>query len=442
MKLRIRYLWDALTTTLWFVPAFMMLVSVALALGMMQLDRQLPGSPDGIGLVYGGTADGAREVLAVIAGSMVSVAALTFSITTVTLTVASQQYGSRLLRNFMRDTGTQVVLGTFVGTFTYSLLVLRWVYGSDAATELVPHLSVTVGVALAVVSLGVLIYYIHHVASTIQAGTIASGVAHDLKHAIETLYPERLVEAPPEPVCRLEDVLPPDFEERSDPVAAETSGYVQIIDQDALVQAASAADLLFLMKCRPGHFVVEGGPLLLAWPRERLTPKCESSVRAAVELGNASTPVQDVEHGVEQLVQIAVRALSPAVNDPFTASVCVDRLGETLNRLAGRNIPSPFRADRQGKVRVIAWGVAFPQVADAALHQIRQNSRGIPAVKIRLLEAIRNAAQAVHRKEDREALFRHAMMIGEDTAQLHEEHDRRSVEEALREALEVLNRAH
>jgi uncharacterized membrane protein len=377
----------------------------------------------------------------VIAGSMVSVAALTFSITTVTLTVASQQYGSRLLRNFMRDTGTQVVLGTFVGTFTYSLLILRWVYGSDAATELVPHLSVTAAVGLAVVSLGVLIYFIHHVASTIQVGTIASGVAHDLKHAIEKLYPERFGDGPPEPVRRLEDVLPRDFDERAAPVAAESSGYLQLIDQDALIEAASKADLLFLMKRRPGHFVVEGSALLLAWPKERLTPQCESSIRQAVEVGNESTPVQDVEHGVEQLVQIAVRALSPAVNDPFTASICVDRLGETLSRLAGRKMPAPFRADGQGKVRVIAWGVAFPQVADAALHQIRQHSRGNPAIKVRLLEAIRNAAEAVHREEDREALFRHAVMIGEDTEQVYEEHDRRSVQEALREALEVMNRA-
>jgi uncharacterized membrane protein len=438
MTLRIRHFWETLRSTLWFVPGAMLLGSVVLALTMVGLDERFGPVADSLGILYAGSADGAREVLAVIAGSMVSVAAVTFSITTVTLTVASQQYGSRLLRNFMRDTGTQLVLGTFIGTFTYSLLVLRSVYGSDAEMELIPHLSVTVGVGLAVLSLCVLIYYIHHVASSIQAGNVAHSVAVDLYHAIDRMYPERLGEPPPEPVRRLEDVLPDDFDERSTPVTARKTGYVQLIDQDLLIRIAAKSDLILVMNRRPGNFVTEGACLLRGWPTERLSPDCQNSIRSAVAIGEETTPLQDVEHGFEQLVQIAVRALSPGVNDPYTASVCIDRIGAALKRMAGRQIPSPYRSDESGKVRVVARGMEFPEVAATAFNQIRQNSRANPSIKIRLLMAIRNAMEATQREEDREALLLHAAMIGEDTEQIAEERDRRAVREAMQEALGTL----
>ena len=435
MTLRIQHFWESLRSTLWFVPAAMLLGSIALAVALVRLDQTVGKVSDGLGILYAGSADGAREVLAVIAGSMVSAAAVTFSITTVTLSVASQQYGSRLLRNFMRDTGTQLVLGTFIGTFTYSLLVLRRVYGSDAATELVPHISVTVGVGLAVLSLCVLIYYIHHVASSIQAGNVAHSVAVDLNRAIERMYPEKMGEPPPKPVRRLEEVLPAGFADESIPVTAEDTGYVQLIDEDSLIRVAAESGLIIVVQRRPGNFVAEGACILRGWPKERLTTECQKFLRAAITIGAETTPLQDVEHGFEQLVQIAVRALSPAVNDPYTASVCIDRIGAALKRLAGRQIPSPYRSDENGKVRVVARGMDFPEVAATALNQIRQNSRANPKIKIRLLEAIRNALEAVQREEDRQSLFLHAAMIGEDTEQIAEQRDRRAVHQAMQDVL-------
>jgi uncharacterized membrane protein len=435
MTLRVRHYWERLRSTLWFVPGAMLLGSIGLAVVMVGQDERFGPVAGSLGLLYAGSAAGARDVLAVISGSMVSAAAVTFSITTVTLTVASQQYGSRLLRNFMRDTGTQLVLGTFIGTFTYSLLVLRSVYGSDAETELIPHLSVTVGVGLAVVSLCVLIYYIHHVASSIQAGNVAHSVAVDLNHAIDRMYRERLGEPPPEAVRRLEDVLPDGFAEASIPVAAHETGYVQLIDEDSLIRIASQADLLVVVRRRPGNFVTEGACLLRGWPRERLTTQRQNSLRAAIAIGAETTPLQDVEHGFEQLVQIAVRALSPGVNDPDTASMCIDRIGAALRRLAARQIPSPYRSDDSGKVRVVAPGMDFPEVAATALDQVRRNSRADPKIKIRTLAAIRNALDAAQREQDRESLFLHAAMIGEDTEQIAEERDRRAVHQALQETL-------
>jgi uncharacterized membrane protein len=215
---------------------------------------------------------------------------------------------------------------------------------------------------------------------------------------------------------------------------------VQLIDEQALLKAAADADMLFVMSHRPGHFVIQDSPLLLAWPKERLTEQQAANICRAVVLGPGSTPVQDVEHGVEQLVQIVLRALSPGVNDPFTALACIDRVGAALHRMAGREIPSPYRTDDRGKLRLVVWRVGFAQVADAAFRQIRQQTRANTALKIRLLEAIRNAAPAVRREEDRQCLVEHTKLIGEDIEQIGQDTDQRAIREALEEALRELQR--
>jgi uncharacterized membrane protein len=193
---------------------------------------------------------------------MITVAGVTFSITIVAVTLASQQFGPRLLRNFLRDFGNQVVLGTFVSTFLYCLLVLRTVRGSDDE-EFVPHLAVTVGVILAMLSLGVLIFFIHHVAMSIQASRIIANVADDLEAAIDRLFPETLGEDAAESADRLR--ASGDDSSNADgarAVKARTAGYVQAIDADALMSIAREHDLLVRVHARPGSFVRRGGVLL------------------------------------------------------------------------------------------------------------------------------------------------------------------------------------
>ena len=182
---RLRAAWETIRTTYWAVPSVMALTALALSVGMIQLDRTLtPKLLGTLSWVYTGGPEGARAVLSTIAGSMITVAGVTFSITIVALTLASQQFGPRLLRSFLRDLGNQIVLGTFVSTFVYCLLVLRTVRGNDDA-QFVPHLAVTLGVVLAMLSLGVLIFFIHHVSTSIQASQIIASVAADLEASID-----------------------------------------------------------------------------------------------------------------------------------------------------------------------------------------------------------------------------------------------------------------
>lgn len=254
MITRLLTLWDYLRGTFWLVPSIMAVAAVALAFGMVWFDeRTTDGMVDRLSWVYTGGADGARQLMATIAGSMITVAGVSFSITIVALTLASQQFGPRLLRNFLRDRGNQVVLGTFVSTFLYCLLVLRTVRGHDDS-EFVPHLAVTTGVVLATVSIGVLIFFIHHVSTSIQATRVIANVARDLDLSIDDLLPDRLDAEPtasmPAEAASLE---PGPLVAGGGPiVCATTAGYVQALDYERIIRAAQEHNLTVRLEATPG----------------------------------------------------------------------------------------------------------------------------------------------------------------------------------------------
>jgi uncharacterized membrane protein len=362
---------------------------------------------------------------------MITVTALVFSITIVALSFASSQLGPRLLVSFMRDTGNQVVLGTFVATFLFCVLVLRTIQ-SDPPTVFVPHLSVTVAVALSIASLGILVYFIDHVAVGIQADTVIAAVARDLEEAIDHLFPEKLGHGPAAS-GRSDADLPGDFDRQARPVSATDSGYIRAVDTEELMRVAVEHDLLLRLLYRPGHFVVEGRAVALVWPGAHADEAVARSIARVFVLGDRRTLEQDVEFAVGQMVEVALRALSPGINDPFTALTCVDRLGAALCRLGERTIPSRYRHDERGVLRVVTGEVSFDGVVDAAFDQIRQAARTNVAVTLRLLEVIEVVLQGAQREEDREALLRQATMIwrGADGA-MAEPEDRAAVADRYR----------
>ncbi len=432
--------WDSLSASFWFVPALIVVAAIGLSFAMIELDRLAQDRVmQTVRWVWSGGPDGARGLLSTIAGSMITVAGVVFSITIVSLTLASSQFGPRLMRNFISDKGNQLVLGTFVATFVYCLLVLRTVRG-EGGFEFVPHFSTTLGLVLALVDIGVLIYFIHHVATMIQAPYIIALVARELDESIDHMFPEQLGHSEPAP--RRQDPVqevPEDFARQACAVTAAHEGYLQAIDAGGLMRLAVENDLLIILWYRPGGFIVRSSKIMEVWPSERVSEELISQLSDTFILGPARTPTQDVEFAVRQLVEIAVRALSPGINDPHTAMTCIDRLGAALCRLTGREIPSPYRYDSENKLRVVADAVTFAGVADAAFDQIRQYGRSSASVTIRLLEMIAVIAEWVQRKEDRAALRRQALMIqrGSETA-LPEEQDRKEVEQRYQTALQAL----
>ena len=437
---RLRASWEYLRGTYWAVPSAMSVAAVLLSIGMIQLDQAAtPRLLNQLSWVYAGGPEGARAVLSTIAASMITVAGVTFSITIVALTLASQQFGPRLLRNFLRDFGNQVVLGTFVSTFLYCLLVLRTVRGSDD-TEFVPHLAVTVGVTLAMVSQGVLIFFIHHVATSIQASRIIANVAEDLEGAIDRLFPETIGEDAASADGPRASADGPSEVHGARAVMARTTGYVQAIDADKLMSIAREHDLVVRVHARPGSFVRRGGVLLTVAPAPGEGDRDDKSFHDVFIIGSDRTGTQDVTFFIDQLVELAVRALSPGINDPGTARLCIDRLEQALCHLGGRQIPSAERYDDDGRVRVVACPLTFPDVLGSAFAEIARYGRSSVSVTCRLLEAVRNVGSCVRREADRSALVREATVVATGVRDVSlSGHDRELIAQCHRATLDVLH---
>jgi uncharacterized membrane protein len=438
MKSRLIHYWQTLSGSLWFVPAVMTLLSLGLAIGIVRLDRAIS---DNAGWAYGGGPEGAREVLSAIASSMITVAGVAFSVTIVALTLASQQFGPRLLRNFMRDRGNQVVLGTFIATFTYSLVVLRTI--RSGGTEFVPHLSVSFGIVMALASLGVLIYFIHHAAVSIQAPEVIAMVASDLQEGIDRLFPDTLGRPAAQGEHDLRPEVIQDFERGNETISCTVTGYLQSVDNDRLMALAADNNVVFLLLCRPGDFMIDGDALTQFKPRA--DEEVADKVRSCFIFGDDRTHVQDIQFTIHQLVEVAVRALSPGINDPITAINCIDRLAAALCRLAQRSMPSAYRFDAQDELRVlVARPIRFKELVDSSFDMIRQYGRSSTAVTLRLLDAIILIAERVRREEDRAALSAQAIMIDRGSRDgLLEERDRQEVKERFgRAVLALQERSH
>ena len=408
MKARIKAHWENVKDSLWFLPSMMAIGAIALSFLMVHIDQKVETSwVMAVGWLWAGGTDGARAVLSTIAGSTITVAGTTFSITITALVLASSQFGPRLLRNFMADRGNQFVLGTFIATYLYCLLVLRTVRSVDE-NRFVPYLSVSVGMLLGLLSLGVLIYFIHHMADSIQADNLAAAVAKELRESITRMFPAEADAADAHEYSQTERV-PDGFERDAQHIESERAGYVQNLDTQALLLLAQKHDLVIRIQRRPGDFVARGNDLVRAWPPQNCNDKFRDQVCGAYIIGRSRTAMQDVEFSIDQLVEIAVRALSPGINDPQTAMTCVDWLGAALGHIAEREFPSSQYRDDNGKLRVlVANPICFALFADAAYNEIRRYGAGAVAVMIRVLESI--AEVAAHTKDDEElgVLRRHA----------------------------------
>jgi uncharacterized membrane protein len=399
---------EALRTNLWLVPTVEIVLAVALFAGTHAIDRAAyDGSVHLPSWVISGTADAARQILTAIAAAVITVVTLVFSITIVTLTLASTQFGPRMLRNFIRDWITQVTLGSFVATFVYAILALVSI-GPSAHGEFVPHLSITVTMGLVVADVAMLVVFIDHIAKSIQLPQVIAGIAGDLSRAIDA-------EAGPPDAGALEagpslaEVVER-LQKDSGVVRAPGSGYLQYVSMYKLIEIASRSNAVIRLVHRPGHFVVEGEPLADVWPAAA-APGVARALGGAHATGPHRTLTQDPSFAVDQLVEIAIRALSSAINDTFTALACIDWLGDALGKIAARWKPLAVHRDGAGYVRVLTVPVTFHRLLERAHEKIRQSSVGIPAVMIRQLDGLTKIMTRARNDEQREQLLEQAAMI-------------------------------
>ncbi|HEX2910930.1 MAG TPA: DUF2254 domain-containing protein [Chloroflexia bacterium] len=438
MRTRILSIWDGLRGSYWFVPTLMSLLTVLFSFVTLQLDHTLKEQTAAL-FGYTRGVDGARSLLSTVAGSVMTVAGVVFSITVAALTLASSQFGPRLLGNFMRDTGNQAVLGTFISTFLYCLLILRTINGQNSS-EFVPHISVSFGVLFAIASMGVLIYFIHHVASSIQADTVIARSSRELSKAIDHIFPEKIGEGehPEDSEHPAKEAIPDNFEQTSGLVKVDKSGYIQAIDSPTLLQLCCDHDLIVRLEVRPGDFIVRDSAILRAWPEKHLDEDVHDKLKSIFIIGKQRTLPQDVEFAIQQLVEIAVRALSPGINDPFTAVSCIDRLGEALCNMADRKLPSDFRYDDENQLRVLTKSISHERMTSLAFDQIRQAARTHSVVIIALLRTIGKVIERAHEAGFKQSLLAQAEMLERGSSEgLTEAYDRQKVSDCYKEILQI-----
>lgn len=402
MRARLIRFANQLSESYWFVPTIMALAALLLAAAMIWLDsHHATGWMDSLPWLYAARPDGARSLLSSIGGSMIGVAGTTFSVTIAAVVYASGQYGPRLLSNFMSDRGNQVTLGTFIATFLYSLVVVRTIRSpgeTPGEPGFVPQLAVLVGVLLVLCSIAVLIYFIHHVPSRIHINSVIERIGDRLLAEINNRFPVCIGEPLDDdadddrvPLAFRADATAADAAKRAG-VRAKETGYVQLIDTRAIMEMAGDRGTILRLQYQAGDFVHRGSVLLEASPPEALDDDAEAKLRDAFAIGARRTALQDLRFLIDELVEIAARALSPGVNDPFTANSCLDWLGAALADLARRELPSRLRAGGDGALRVIAHPVSFAGFVDRAFGALAQYASADALAGKRFLAALGDVA--------------------------------------------------
>lgn len=432
------FTWSELKSTFWFIPVIIILTSILLATGLIYIDGLMDFRQEGLSrlfLVH--SSNSARSILSTISGAMMGVAGTVFSITLVALSLASSQFGPRLIKNFMYVRLNQVVLGAYVSTYLYCLLVLNVVRDGNDYT-FIPSLSILVAIVAAVANIILLIIFIHSIAISIQADRVISDISNYISTQVEKLFPEKMGEGVSGD--KLIDLsMASSRYQVATSILSPKSGYLQYIDSEGLLEVICKNDSLFELYYRPGGHLVEGIEIGMLhsngnWKKDELT-----EIFTLFEIGKTKTSQQDLEFSIHQMVEIACRALSPGINDPFTAITCIDNLTATMSYLAQAKFPSRYRYDDGGNLRIIADTLEFGGVLDAAFNQIRQYSDGSAAVIIRLMEAMITISKFTS-NEHKKLVIKHAEMvlrIGKRT--IKEENDLQALEERAKKILHKTN---
>lgn len=392
-----RALWWRVRDSLWLIPALLVAIATLLAAGLVELDslhsidlaRRWPR-------LFGAGADGSRGLLTAIATTMLTVAGTMFSITLAVLSLAASQYSPRVLRSFISDRPTQLVLGYFVAVFVYCLVVLRTIQGGDDG--FVPSLAVLTGIVLAFVAVAALVFFIHRLSSSIQPSAILERIGAGTAAAIANLFPGEMgAEA-------AEEVVPEAF--GAGPwtaVAALRTGYVVSVENEALLAFARSQGRLLRMDLGVGDFAIAGQALASLQGGAPVGEKARAALDRCYAFDRQRSLEQDVAFGLQQIADVALRALSPGINDQTTAVMCIDRLTVLFAQLARRRIETPLRRDEEA-LRVIARGPSFAGLLQAVLPDLAENAAGRFPVLARLLDALERVGRETRHAERRAAL--------------------------------------
>ena len=418
MKTRfaIRLFWENLSSNFWFIPTILSIVVTIVHFFLIHADRTFRDEIlQKIDFLWVGGIDGAREVLSTIATATISLTGVTFSVTIVALSLASSQFGPRILRNFLKDRGNQFVLGTFISTFVYSLLVLRTL--SKVNEEFfVPLISVTVAIVISLVSVGTLVYFIHHISVSIQAPEVVTRAFQELETILQGIYAEKeFDEASKEAENR--DYLDIKVFHNALQIHSKKSGYLRSIEADNLLALASESNLVLKIFVKTGKYLTSQDVLLEASPKENCSDEIQEVLRTHFVVGDTRTPFEDIEFAISQLVEVAVRALSPGINDPFTAIHCLDCLTNTMLQIMNRNNSPSILRDKQKQIRIYMPVIDFNSLLYSAYSPIRQYGSSSAMVLCKSAECLKKLNAFASLNIHKEAIQEEARRLAESIRQ-------------------------
>ena len=425
-----RATWDNLRVSFWFAPAIMALVAVPLAWLLYGLDRKVPNELlQSSRVVISGSPDELRLMLISIATTVLATAGVVFTLLTLPLSTVAAQYGSRLLRVFLGDRTTQGVLGMFVGTFVYCVAAATAILPADIEPD-GPQITATIGLFLMMATFGTLILLVQHISIMLQAPNIAAAAGAELLDGVGVDNPDeaRADDTQYQPGKAAQIAM---VENEAYPIRVRDVGYIQTLDPDILLTLAREKDLVIRLLHKPGDFVWQGKIIAQVWPADRFNQRLEKQLYRSIRIGNQRTPTQDVECAVNRLVEMAVRAMSPAINDPFTAMTCLDHIAIGLSLFAQQGGENLNTYDRGGQLRLVFEPFSFEELLVAAFDMLRHASCDNVAVLLHMLEVIDAIGKDVKSPEMRLQLRRHVLLIqSESRAGALIEEDRKRIDES------------
>ncbi len=427
-----RYQWDRMKVSFWFAPVVMSVGAVLLAWAMYRLDLIIPNDVLATSrfILAGGPTE-LRSSLIGMAGTILATAGVVFTLLTLPLSTVAAQYGSRLLRVFLGDRVTQLVLGMFVATFVYCLAAALSIPPVELEPE-GPQLTASVGLYLMLGTFASLIVLVQHISTMLQAPNIAAAAGAELREVVLAEMPEEISGG--QTGQEAAEAL---VESDGYPVRLKESGYIQYIDPESVLTLAMENDLVIRLLCKPGHFVWSETVVARIWPADRMNDELDQQILNVFRVGNGRTPTQDVVYAVNQLVEMAVRAMSPAINDPFTAMTCLDHIGKGLARFIRQGVKSSHYYDRERRLRLVLEPVTFDELFSAAFDMLRHASCDNASVLLHMLEVIEDLGRETNSPEVRQKLLRHADLILLESQAGHLIEDDRQLIQCTAEALQL-----
>ena len=390
--------------SLWFVPGVMTVLAGSLAILLMLAEEQgflWTGDPPW--WVYQGGPEAAHDVLTSITTSLITVTGVVFSVTIVAVQLSSSQYTPRVFRDFSSDRGNQIVFGIFIGTFTHAFLVLRTIRGAgEGYEEVLPRLAVTVSGVFLLISVGALIYFINHLARQMHVTALLDRVTKGTLVNVHKLFPEHIG-------VPAQDQLSAPEGHPSLVVCTREAGYVRMVDEDRLFGIRNRSSVVINMEVKIGDHVLQGRPIATVWTDDEPDEDLEREVHSAFTLGPERSPDQDVEFGLVEISDIAIKSLSASINDPTTAIRCIDQLAELLVELGTRD-PPETRRTRDGRIHFIAKYTTFERAVAVAFDDIRHYGAATPIIATHLIE-IFGGIRATVKEAYRHVLVEHGEAV-------------------------------